>query len=70
MPTAAGQVEGGDPKVFFSACQRAVAGGHDSLQQDPDVAWFLDAVFAAMDFTQFVAIMLPKVEGLDKKSAK
>mmetsp|Transcript_76239 Transcript_76239/g.217841 ORF Transcript_76239/g.217841 Transcript_76239/m.217841 type:complete len:126 (+) Transcript_76239:258-635(+) len=64
------EVEGGDPKVFFAGCERAVAGELNSLQQDPDVAWFMDAVFAALDFDQFVTIMLPKVEGLSKKTAK
>jgi len=34
----------GDPKVFFAGCERAVAGELHSLQQDPDVAWFMDAV--------------------------
>ena len=96
--------------MFFAGCERAVAGELNSLQQDPDVAWFMDAVgtittprhttktqrranltnlpkqtranqthigihplgqvFAALDFDQFVTIMLPKVEGLSKKTAK
>ena len=60
-------VEGGDAKIFFAACERAAAG---SLHLDAEAEWFLDAIFAAMDFQQFLRLMKEAAERSLKTNTK
>ena len=58
------EVEGGDPKAFFAACEAATRrGGLARLQEaEPDSAlsWFLESVFAALDFESFLEMLRVK----------
>jgi len=59
------EVEGGDPKEFFAACQRVTSGGPATgrLTDFPEeLMWFVDALLAAMDFRVFLTIMREKAE--------
>ena len=54
------------PKAFFAACEAATRrGGLARLQEaEPDSAlsWFLESVFAALDFESFLEMLRVKKE--------
>mmetsp|Transcript_67185 Transcript_67185/g.135396 ORF Transcript_67185/g.135396 Transcript_67185/m.135396 type:complete len:158 (+) Transcript_67185:235-708(+) len=60
------EVEGGDPKIFYAQCERALIRREDSASLS-ELGWFLDAMFAAMDIVQFHRIMSAKAESRQRR---
>ena len=63
------EVEGGSADAFYDAARRALRGEVPAVLEEAGRKWFLDAMMAAMNFEQFLEVMVraARKKGVKKK---